>query len=477
MIRTSAIFLVGFVALTAPAAGQIVRGLVVDSITKDPVSGGAVVLVDDVGTEISRTVTDERGQFLLRAGAGGQYRLRVESAGYPQASFPLFDLAVEQMVTFQLLLSLNEQAPVDPEPDPVAEILARVCPAGVPPGEPVIVGVVSGAGGTGIEGAEVRLTWAPLPDILAQHSDVPNVEGTAITGTNGFFGVCGVPPGNRISMYAAYQGATSEVLALRFEGGGVYRSGDFLPMANRLWRQDLQLLPSDQRNAVIRGTVVDTSGGPVANATVRVAGLGITGRTSFLGAFSLVGLPPGDLQLEVARIGYRPTRGAVEVAPGETVELARDFLQIARIPTELEPITVEADAPPPPRRDLSEFNRRRETTTGSFITRAEFERAGAVNRTTDVLRRMQGLRIRPGPSLNQEWIITTMRGQSRSGEPCFPLLFRDRQYMGNTGNVNVDREITVTNIEAVEVYDGVAGMPPEFNRPGATCGVIVFWTR
>ena len=109
---------------------------------------------------------------------------------------------------------------------------------------------------------------------------------------------------------------------------------------------------------------------------------------------------------------------------------------------------------------------------------AEFERAGAVNRTTDVLRRMQGLRIRPGPSLNQEWIITTMRGQSRSGEPiCFPLLFRDRQYMGNTGNVNVDREITVTNIEAVEVYDGVAGMPPEFNRPGATCGVIVFWTR
>jgi hypothetical protein len=464
-------------ALTTPAAGQIVRGLVVDSITKGPVSGGVVVLVDAVGTEISRTITDERGQFLLRASAAGRYRLRVEDTVYPQTSFPLFDLALEQMLTFQLLLSIHVQAPVDPEPDPVTEILSRVCPAGVPEGEPVILGVVSGTDGAGVEGAEVRLVWAPLPDILAQHSDVPNVEGSATTGTNGFFGVCGVPPGNRISMYAAYEGATSEVLALKFEGGGVYRSSEFSPMANRIWRQDLQLLPSNQRNAVIRGTVVDTSGGPVAEATVRVSGLGITSRTSFLGAFSLAGLPPGDLQLEVAHIGYRPTRGAVEVAPGETVQLAPDFLQIARIPTELEPITVEADAPPPPRRDLSEFNRRRETTNGSFITRAEFERAGAINRTTDVLRRMQGLRIRPGPGLNQEWVITTMRGESRSGEACYPLVFRDRQFMGTTGNVNVDRELTVTNIEAVEVYQGVAGLPPEFNRPGSTCGVIAFWTR
>ena len=145
--------------------------------------------------------------------------------------------------------------------------------------------------------------------------------------------------------------------------------------------------------------------------------------------------------------------------------------------TLLAAMPVEASAPER-RRDLSEFFKRRETTTGSFITREEFERMGNVQRVTDILRRMRGVYIRPGQGW-LEWLITTRRGMSRGsmGGECFPLVFMDGSYVGTTANLNVDQLIPASSLEAIEVHASAAGMPPEFNRRGATCGAIVFWTR
>jgi len=62
---------------------------------------------------------------------------------------------------------------------------------------------------------------------------------------------------------------------------------------------------------------------------------------------------------------------------------------------ELAPVTVEAEAHTN-YRNIAEFERRRANMTGSFITRAEFIKQGNPPKTTDVLRHMRGIRVRPG---------------------------------------------------------------------------------
>jgi carboxypeptidase family protein/TonB-dependent receptor-like protein len=231
---------------------------------------------------------------------------------------------------------------------------------------------------------------------------------------------------------------------------------------------------------MVRGQVVDSvTGVPVGGGSVILlaASTGEAARTVTdpEGLFLLHAGAPGQYRLRVEAAGYR-------VSEFPPFDLAADpvrsyVLLVAPAVTELPPVTVEAPAPER-RRDLREFFKRRETTTGSFLTREEFERMGNVQRVTDVLRRMRGVYIRPGHGW-LEWLITTRRGMSRGnmGGECFPLVFMDGSYVGTTANLNVDQLIPANNLEAIEVHASASSLPPEFNRRGATCGVIVFWTR
>ena len=101
--------------------------------------------------------------------------------------------------------------------------------------------------------------------------------------------------------------------------------------------------------------------------------------------------------------------------------------------------------------------------------------------TTDVLRRMLGIRVRPGTDFLMTWIITSTRdartADVRTAGECSPLIFLDRRLMGTGAALVVDNAMPVEQIEAIEFYPSIAGMPPEFNRRGAVCGVLVFWTR
>jgi hypothetical protein len=464
----------------APLRAQIVRGQVVDSVTETPLAGGAVILLMAAGEEVGRTITDSEGLFLLRAEGPGTYRLRVEADGYRASEFPPFDLATDAVRGYVLLVAaLGSDSTLHGSDRRDAEaIIERVCPEGAPAGLPVILGLVyDQATGTPVAGAEVLLSWSPVPDVLAGHVLMEDAQGTAVSGPSGFYGVCGAPTETRLLLRAVSDAALSEMVGLRFDDGGVYRRGTFTPMDARVWRQDLPLRPYRLGTALVRGSVTDTAGRLVPDAIVSVSGTDISTRTNFLGDFRLAGLPPGDLRLAAEHVGYRPTQRDLEVAAGDSLTLPRGFLQLTPAPIELQPVTVAAPAPER-RRDLTEFLRRRETTQGSFITREEFERTGNVQRTTDVLQRMRGVNVRPGYGW-LEWLVTTRRGTSRgsSGAQCFPLVFMDGSYVGTTANLNVDQLIPVAGIEAIEVHAGAASIPPEFNRLGSTCGVIAFWTR
>jgi hypothetical protein len=82
-----------------------VAGQVVDAATAAPVGEGFVVLLDEQGREVARTLTAADGRFLLRAPRPGPYRLRSERIGYVAFVGPPFTLAVDQTLTRQLAVT------------------------------------------------------------------------------------------------------------------------------------------------------------------------------------------------------------------------------------------------------------------------------------------------------------------------------------------------------------------------------------
>lgn len=475
-----------------PGAAQIVRGVVVDSLTEQPLTGATVILLNAQGAELEQALTDPEGLFLFRAPRGGSYYLRVAADGFTESEFPEFLLAAEEVRGFMLLMGTadgSDPQPVDPSAamgpplDPgVAAFIERVCGVGVvDPGQPVLIGQVTDARtGEPVPDAEVVLLWSAIPEAIEAQVGYQPSTGAAMAGSTGHFAVCGAPVETRVLVHAQSQGRVSEFVSLRFAGNGVYVGDEYRPMDSPVFQYDLAVLAASQRTAAVLGSVTDSIGARLPSARVTVDGSTLEARTDLLGGFELTELPPGTLRYTVEQIGYRPYRGIVQVAADDTVQLSEP-IQLARAPVALDPVRVEAE-PPTRRRSLDEFERRRTSTNGQFLTREEWEQRGVVDETVDVLRRMRGIRIRPGPTAAQPWIITSGRGARTAGGglqggDCYPIIFLDRIYLGDTQSVDLDRAVPIQNLEAVEYYNATAGMPPEFNRPGAVCGVIALWTR
>ncbi|MGE5802850.1 MAG: carboxypeptidase-like regulatory domain-containing protein [Gemmatimonadota bacterium] len=74
----------------AGARAQTVRGLFSDSVSRTPLPGVFVTLVDTQGTERARTITNQAGAFVLSAPTPGTYRIRSKRIGlHPYVSQPL----------------------------------------------------------------------------------------------------------------------------------------------------------------------------------------------------------------------------------------------------------------------------------------------------------------------------------------------------------------------------------------------------
>lgn len=100
-----------------PAAAQSVRGQLTDSITRAPIPGAFLTLVDEHGTERARTITNAAGEFLLTAPTAGTYRLRSKRIGFrPYVSLPL-TLRDAEVISYQVA--------VDPIPVALATVVVE----------------------------------------------------------------------------------------------------------------------------------------------------------------------------------------------------------------------------------------------------------------------------------------------------------------------------------------------------------------
>jgi len=121
---------------------QTVRGLLTDSVSRAPLAGAFLTLIDERGAERARAMTNGAGEFTLNAPAAGTYRLRSKRIGFrPLISPPLALRAGEAM---------GYNAAIDPIPISLREV------------------VVAGDRQCDIEsGASVAALWDEIREALA----------------------------------------------------------------------------------------------------------------------------------------------------------------------------------------------------------------------------------------------------------------------------------------------------------------------
>jgi hypothetical protein len=254
-----------------------------------------------------------------------------------------------------------------------------------------------------------------------------------------------------------------------------------------------------------------------------VGGGGTRSNTQFLatrpdaqGFYVLCGVPEGrPLQVGMRRGGV--DEGGTEVtlragtprrqdisATGEVAARAEPDLTDVKAVAAAAGVPIRTAEAPAGQGALAGFERRRQSGRGVYLARADVERRHAV-RLADLFRGMAGVQVLQDPA-GERVVMTGARGArfsdqmqmrpttdslttapsrpganvGRTAEPeapaCSVQLFVDGTYTA-TDRGHLSNEVEPGDVEAVEVYRSAAETPAEFRRQGATCGVIVIWTR
>jgi TonB-dependent receptor len=103
------------------------------------------------------------------------------------------------------------------------------------------------------------------------------------------------------------------------------------------------LLPmaAQQGKGIVAGTVVDSSGGSVPSAQIKLAPLNISGESDELGAFRIPDVPAGKYTLTVSYVGFAPQSQEIEVTAGQTLTLPLSL----KVTNAMEQVLVTAERP------------------------------------------------------------------------------------------------------------------------------------
>ena len=235
----------------------------------------------------------------------------------------------------------------------------------------------------------------------------------------------------------------------------------------------------------IAGTVWSSAAGtPVADAIVEIPGTETATRTDPNGRFRLVGLAAGTIVLAVHRLGFRRLELEIDLFAGEEFIIPPGTIVLESVPVQLAEVAVEAPTGLVPHLISTGFYDRRDAGFGVFVERDDIE-SWNPKETTDILSRLQGVRVRPNPlwgkrpsRLEPPDMRRVIIEMSRAPvQDCDPIVFLDGMFMGSTATFDLNRSVAYTEVQAVEVYRGPAEVPARFRYRGASCGVIAFWSR
>jgi hypothetical protein len=174
------------------------------------------------------------------------------------------------------------------------------------------------------------------------------------------------------------------------------------------------------------------------------------------------------VRLRAERIGYAAATTPLLNFDGRNyfqVELRLDTDAVLLAPLE---VVVWSEVDPSPL--LDNFRRRLDTGQGIYITRAQID-ARRPMFMSDMLRAVPGLTLEGEGTGSRPRLLS-------SRQNCPSQIFVDGLLMSRPGaDVRLDDLVTPTSVEGIEIYRGMATIPPEFLNPQARCGVVAVWTR
>jgi hypothetical protein len=252
-----------------------------------------------------------------------------------------------------------------------------------------------------------------------------------------------------------------------------------------LWLVAFCATASAQSQSVLKGTVVvdGTASPPLNDAEVAVPTLQLLVRTDSLGRFQFKNIPKGTHRITVRRVGYSGM--AVNATFNGRDTLDADFA--------LTPLTVTLDTVSVQGNSVAgkfrEFEERRVTGFGSFLTRDELEKQRD-RPLGEIMTRLPGVRYNryggEGAIASHRWAGGISRGgdafDRQKGAPpgCYAQVFLDgnRIFSARPGeplfNIN---SIEPSSIQGIEYYASAAQTPIQYDPRNADCGTVLIWTR
>ena len=244
--------------------------------------------------------------------------------------------------------------------------------------------------------------------------------------------------------------------------------------------------PAD--SATIAVIVLDaTNSKPVEGAEVRVGDAIAAIRTDFMGEARVRHPRRTSVRISVRHATYAVIDTTFAVGDNDWQLMLAAQPAAPRLPT-----TTVSATPTAPRPHLAAFETRRAQGRGRYITPEELAKTPE-RKLTDLLGKLGGLVIDNGPqgqgrvlarSGPQSFVGAGTGGSSMRGRGlgednagvkpghCEVSVFLD-------GSLSAGIEMTslrAANFDAVEYYT-LTNMPPEFKRPGVTCGVLLLWSK
>ena len=219
---------------------------------------------------------------------------------------------------------------------------------------------------------------------------------------------------------------------------------------------------------VLDGIVTDTSLAPLGGASAWLLGTKLEIGAGENGRFRITGIPAGTYIVVIRRLGYAPLSSAVSVAAGDTTRASFTLVQQQ---VTLDKVVVNAAAFAGP---LGEFEFRRASGMGQFMTEAEIEKLNMVG-TSDLLRTFHSVAVTPKAVLAAR-LLPAMG--------CPMQFYVD----GLAITVNdLERDLPPPHeIAGIEVHANTATVPMQYaslgggglsGRGGGICGVVLVWRR
>jgi hypothetical protein len=101
----SACFGIALLLAAGPAQAQLVRGVVLDSASDEPLAGATVRLVGADGGAVGGALLGENGRFALRAPSPGRYAVHVQRVGWTMTRDTSLDLAAGDTVWRRIVVA------------------------------------------------------------------------------------------------------------------------------------------------------------------------------------------------------------------------------------------------------------------------------------------------------------------------------------------------------------------------------------